>query len=241
MPNGESIIPDNLVSQPDPNVVATSGSGNEGDPAAAPAPAQAGQTVEQLQAELQQTRKSYDELRSFNDRRFNELQDRLAKTEATAQTVKPVVDEEFEKRWETEINENPGKNVKAFVRGVAQDMLAEVDRRVADRMKAVDSRLMEVDPEIRARKADIDRMQSEYGVSREVAAKIVLKELRPVGPATPPNSPAPGRMTAERGRVDSAPHVETVTFGEGESAMLRYLGLDAKKMAESLGRQAGRG
>jgi hypothetical protein len=241
MPSEPTALPDNQAIPPDPAQAAQAG-GGEGEPVVSTAPDK-GKTMEQLQAELQLKTQSYDELRSMNDRRFNELQSELkALREAAQAPAKPAVDENWEAEWEEKINQDPGKNVKAFVRGVASDMMAEVDRRVQDRLRDIDGKLLEVNPEFRARKADIERIQKDYGISREAATKIVLNELKPSGPSTPPANQPPGRMTGERGRpANAAPHVETVVFGDNEQALLRYLGIDQKQMAETLGREAARG
>lgn len=240
MPSDPTVTPDNQVTPPDPATEGQAG-GGEGEATVSTAP-DTGKTLEALQAELQLKSKSYDELRSMNDRRFNELQEKLKALEATKTPAKPEVDENWEAEWEEKINQDPGKNVKAFVRGVAADMMAEVDRRVQDRLRDIDGKLLDVDPDYRARKADIERVQTTYGISREAATQIVMKELKPTGPSTPPANQPPGRMTGERGRPSTtAPHVETVVFGDNEQAVLRFLGIDQKKIAEIIGREAARG
>lgn len=230
-----------IATDTQPNADPQANGTQTGTPGATPAtnPAQTGQSVEQLQAEVQKERQRYDELRSFEDRRYNQLQQTLAEMKAQlglqAERGQPAPDqEEFEKAIEEEINENPGRGTKKFVRGVAAEMMAQLKADMAKQAELMRSSLVEVDPDFKANRETVERIERDYGLSRDKAVKLA-KELASASPSNPPNTPPPGRVTNARGTTTAAePHTEKVVFGDGELQGLKYLGLDPTVIAAAI-------
>lgn len=200
---------------------------------------------EDLKTQLEQSERSRREMQSLHDRHFNEQQSKIAKLEGmyeaiTRTGIRGEADPqlaannqaEFDKKWRAEIEENPSKAID-FVRGVMADVESIVNQRVDDRLKGVESQVVELNPVYRENKDVIDTLM-ESGLDRKSAmiAAIKLGEKKQLV-RQPGKVQAPGIANAN-GRV--APSKQATPKPLNADPVLREvwrgMGLSEKEQAE---------
>lgn len=194
--------------------------------------------IEMLQSrddELAKSKKSYDELRSMNDKRFNESSERMAKLEGILQerqaqaTPTPEIDRsEIIKEMKARIEEDPANTVEIMME-FADEMQAAIDENNKQRDEIFQKRLAEQNPVYKANKDFVDRavkggMSFEDAI--EFAAEVKSNEVSQ--PGTPK---APGVVEASRSTSSSQP-VSAHQFSRQEIAMMKASGLDDNDIKE---------
>jgi len=129
--------------------------------------------------------KGYKELQARATRAEQERSITAAKLEVLERMSKPGYDQqtgEAQKAFDSQLMESLDANPRTalkLIRDAGNEVLDLTRREIAALKAELIERLEAVDPEAQAHKADIERVMSEYGVTKAQAKNIVLKELVP--------------------------------------------------------------
>jgi len=185
--------------------------------------------------EIAKSKKSYDELRSMNDKRFNESSERMAKlegmlevTRSQAEKVPEANQDDILKEMEDAIEEDPKNAAKYLMQAVSEmrEVMAETNQSMS---KTVEERLSKQNPVYKANKEFVDKAVNN-GMSFKDALEFA-SEYRSNEVSQPGTPKAPGVVEASRSTSASRP-VSAHQFSTDEIKMMKSTGLDDKDIKE---------
>lgn len=215
--------------------------------------------VAKLEAELEKVRHSYDELRSFNDRKIGALteenallkviKDQMSKTEQREyDALSAKEQEDFDARVVAEIDENGGKAALKVFRGMIgesstklrESLKKEIREELMAEFAPIKQRVLDNDPDYQANKDLVDKLIAK-GLSRESAVETAKEILKTPGVTYAGRAKAPGTVGTEGRQAEKDVPVEPEELDPVIDSIASMAGLDKKKLGLSIakGRRGG--
>jgi len=202
-------------------------------------------SLEQITAELDRVKKSYDNLRpeftrtTQENAALREEQARLkGQLELLASQQSRGVDREqavreqaeFDERWKALLAEHPEDSVE-FYRGVAGELQASIQHELGRIRADMESKLESFDPVYRENAKDIDALVKAGMTRRD--ARLAIETLKPkkVAAEGPPRIRAPGRVE-QQAATDAAPTKKVVRLPAALRELVSLAGMSEEDVRE---------